>query len=132
MTKDYVKACDIGDRLLKQNQNDVNISRALSILKRKSCLAPEEYERSSLIESVCEHEGSDVTDTGDDTDFIDGDADIRIDPMVANDTVSRDTSRLNNDKGKSRFDLKQKMHRVIPIKVNKQVKQITAKGFTSC
>ncbi|XP_011638791.1 uncharacterized protein LOC105428277 isoform X2 [Pogonomyrmex barbatus] len=108
MTKDYVKACDIGDR------------------------SPEEYERSSLIESVCEHEGSDVTDTGDDTDFIDGDADIRIDPMVANDTVSRDTSRLNNDKGKSRFDLKQKMHRVIPIKVNKQVKQITAKGFTSC
>lgn len=73
----------------------------------------EEYERSSLIEP--KHEGSDATD-GDNTDFIDDNADIRIDPEIA----SKIDVRLNNE-AKTRLDRKPKMHRVIPIKVNKKV-----------
>lgn len=79
-----------------------------------------EYKRSSLIKS--DSEGSDTTD-GDDTDFIDGDADIRIDPEMASKIVSYDMSRLNNEI-KTRLDLKQKMYRVIPIKTDKIVTQM--------
>lgn len=78
------------------------------------------YERTNLIES--DSEGSDTTD-GDDTDFINGDADIRIDPEMASKITSYNISRLNNEV-KTRFNLKQKMYRVIPIKANEKVMQI--------
>ncbi|XP_024871644.1 uncharacterized protein LOC112454460 isoform X1 [Temnothorax curvispinosus] len=149
MTKDYEKARDIGSQLLKRNRNDVDITRALNILKNKSqcgiflsfCIPfpiqiysivfyfmlteHEECERSSLIESKCE--GSDATD-GNDTDFIGGSADIHIDPEMASKIASCDMSRLSNEaKNHLAKTLDQKMHRVIPIKMSKvtHIKDLT-------
>lgn len=79
----------------------------------------EEYERSSLIEP--KREGSDATDGGN-TDFIDDNADIRIDPEIVSKIASYDMSRLKNEA--KTLDRKPKMHRVIPIKANKKVTQI--------
>lgn len=79
----------------------------------------EECERSSLIES--KREGSDATD-GDDTDFIDDNADICIDPEMGSKIASYDVSRNNG--AKARLDFKQKMHRVIPIMVNQNISPI--------
>lgn len=79
----------------------------------------EECERLSLIESKCK--GSGATD-GDNTDFIDDNADTHVDPEIASKILSHDTSRLNKET-KAHLDLKQKMHRVIAIKANKEVMQ---------
>ncbi|XP_071643073.1 uncharacterized protein [Temnothorax longispinosus] len=122
MTKDYEKARDVGSQLLKRNRNDVDITRALNILKNKK---HEECERSSLIESKCE--GSDATD-GNDTDFIGGSADIHIDLEMASKIASCDMSRLSNEaKNHLAKTLDQKMHRVIPIKMSKvtHIKDLT-------
>ncbi|XP_018369064.1 PREDICTED: uncharacterized protein LOC108765061 isoform X2 [Trachymyrmex cornetzi] len=119
MTKDYKKARDIGNRLLKQNRNDVDVICGLNILKHKK---NEECERSSLIESADnERERSDSVD-GDATDFIDDNVDICIDPEMADKIMSHDTSLLNN---KARISLsQQRMYKVIPIKVNKKVTEV--------
>lgn len=69
-----------------------------------------------------------MTDS-DNTDFIGDNADICIDPGMPSKITSYDMSRLN-DEAKTRLDLKQKMHRVIPIKANKKVTQI--KDLTGC
>jgi len=84
----------------------------------------EECERSSLSES--KPEGS-VTTDGDNTDFIDDDMDTYVNLEITSKILSHDTSRLDKET-KARLDLKQKMHRVIPIKVNKkgmQTKNLT-------
>ncbi|XP_011161781.1 uncharacterized protein LOC105197207 [Solenopsis invicta] len=125
MTKDYEKARDVGDRLLKQNRNNVDVARALNILQHKK---HEECERSSVIESDSIRKGSDATD-GDDIDFTDNNAVIAIDPAMANKIVSHDMSRLNNE-ARSHLDFKRNMHRVILIKTNK--KNIQAKDLTKC
>ncbi|KAL0125784.1 hypothetical protein PUN28_004681 [Cardiocondyla obscurior] len=110
MTKDYENALDVGIRLSKQNPNDVDLARALNILKNKEYKG---YERSSLTESNCGK--SDATDC-DNTDFIGNNTDININLSKI---ASPDVSRLNND-AKTHFDIKQKMHRVIPIKMSKK------------
>ncbi|KYN38180.1 hypothetical protein ALC56_07220 [Trachymyrmex septentrionalis] len=118
MTKDYKKARDIGNRLLKRNCNDVDVICGLNILKHKK---KEECERSSLIESA-DNERSDVAD-GDVTDFIDDNVDIRIDSEMADKIMSHGTSLLNN---KAKISLnQQRMYKVIPIKRYRRVKEYT-------
>lgn len=119
--------------VLQRNRNDVDVVRALSILRRKSqreifliSYSIQIYstlfyfvlteERSSLIESKCE--GSDETDGGD-ADFIDDNVDIRIDPEIANRIATHDAPRLSNE-ARTHLDRKPKMHRVIPLKTNKR------------
>lgn len=83
----------------------------------------EEYERSSLSES--KREGS-VTTDGDNT-FIDDNVDTHVDLEIASKILSYDTFRLDKET-KTHLDFKQKMHRVIPIKVNK--KDMQTKNLT--
>lgn len=73
----------------------------------------------SPIESDNECGGSDVID-GEDVDFVDDNMDSRIDPRATSKIASHDMSQLNIDKAETNLDFKQRMHRVIPIKVNKK------------
>jgi len=81
-------------------------------------LTEHECQRSSLIESDNECERSDATG-GDDTDFVDVNANVCTNPGMVRKIPSRDMSQLNNE-GKTSLDLKRKMHRVISIKTNKK------------
>ncbi|XP_018311158.1 uncharacterized protein [Mycetomoellerius zeteki] len=118
MTKDYEKAHDIGNQLLKRNRNDVDVIYGLNILKHKK---NEKCERSSLIESDNERERSDAAD-GDATD-IDDNVDVHINPEMADKIMSHDKSLLNN-KARISLSLKQRMYKVISIKVNKKVTEV--------
>ncbi|XP_011702452.1 PREDICTED: uncharacterized protein LOC105461802 [Wasmannia auropunctata] len=113
MTKDYAKARDVGDRLLKRNRDDADVGRALNILQHIK--KREERERSSLIESDDVRVGSDATD-GDDTNFVDDNADARIDLGMADRIASPGTSRLS----KTSDELKQRMYRVIAVRVSRE------------
>ncbi|CAL1685393.1 unnamed protein product [Lasius platythorax] len=121
MTGDYAKARDFGNRLLKRNRNDADVIRALNILKQKNQHKIEEHERLSSIDSPIESDnkcgGSDVTN-GEDAKFVGDNADNRIDPTSK--IALHGMSQLNIDKTKTNLDFKQRMHRVIPIKVNKK------------
>lgn len=66
-----------------------------------------------------ECEGSDDA-TGEDADFVGDNADSRIDPRMISKIASHSMFRLNIDKAKTNLDFKQRMHRVIPIKVNRE------------
>ncbi|XP_072747296.1 uncharacterized protein [Anoplolepis gracilipes] len=144
MTGDYAKAHDVGNRLLTRNRNDADVIKVLNILKQKNqhgtflisysiphyprllfafnIIDIEECEKLSSIDSSIEFDNecgkSDVTD-GKDADIVDDNTDSRIDPRTRNKIVSHDISRLNIDKANTNFNFKQRMHRVIPIKVNK-------------
>ncbi|XP_029680314.1 uncharacterized protein LOC115245932 [Formica exsecta] len=123
MTEDYAKARDFGNRLLKCDRNDADVIRALNILKQKDQYKIEECERLSSIDSPIEFDnesgGSDATD-GEDADFVDDNANSRIDPTATSKIASHGMSQLNIDKVKINLDFKQRMHRVIPIEVNKE------------
>jgi len=86
-------------------------------------LTEHECQRSSLIKSDNEREGSDAT-AGDDTDFVDVNADVCTNPEMVRKIASRDMSQLNNE-AKTSLDLKRKMHRVISIKTNKKITHLT-------
>lgn len=130
--------------MLERNRNDADVIRALNILKQKNqhstflilysiprystaILFPfniieiEEHERLSSIDSPIESDnkcgGSDVTN-GEDAKFVGDNADNRIDPTSK--IALHGMSQLNIDKTKTNLDFKQRMHRVIPIKVNKK------------
>lgn len=81
----------------------------------------EKCERSSLIESDNERERSDAAD-GDATD-IDDNVDVHINPEMADKIMSHDKSLLNN-KARISLSLKQRMYKVISIKVNKKVTEV--------
>jgi len=80
-------------------------------------LTEHECQRSSLIESNNEREGSNAT--GGDTDFVDVNANVCTNPEMVRKIASHDMSQLNNE-AKTSLDLKRKMHRVISIKTNKK------------
>ncbi|XP_070163000.1 uncharacterized protein [Polyergus mexicanus] len=109
--------------VLKCDRNDVDVIRALDILKQKDQHKIEECERLSSIDSPIESDnesgGSDATD-GEDADFVDDNANSRIDPIATSKIASPGMSQLNIDKVKMNLDFKQRMHRVIPIEVNKK------------
>jgi len=86
-------------------------------------LTGHECQRSSLIKSDNEREGSDATD-GDDTDFVDVNADVCTNPGMVRKIASHDVSQSNNE-AKTSLDFKRKMHRVIPIKTNKMITHLT-------
>lgn len=71
-----------------------------------------------IIDSDNECEASDAT--GKDTDFVEDNVNSRIDPRAISKIASHGMFRLNIDKDKTNLDFKQRMHRVIPIKVNKE------------
>lgn len=73
----------------------------------------------SPIESDNECGGSDATDD-EDVDFVDDNMDSRIDPRATSTIASHGMSQLNINKAKINLDFKQRMHRVIPIRVNKK------------
>jgi len=81
-------------------------------------LTEHECQRSSLIESDNEREGN-VATGGDNTDFVDVNANVCTNPGMMRKIASHDISQLNNE-AKTSFDLKRKMHRVISIKTNKK------------
>ncbi|XP_050445551.1 uncharacterized protein LOC126848600 [Cataglyphis hispanica] len=123
MTEDYANAHNFGNQLLKSNQNDADIIRALNILKQKNQHKIEKCERLSSIDSPIESDnecgGSDATDD-EDVDFVDDNVDSRIDPRATSKIASHGMPQLNINKPTINLDFKQRMHRVIPIKIDKK------------
>ncbi|XP_012227230.1 uncharacterized protein [Linepithema humile] len=128
MKKDYTTAYDIGNQLLKHNQNDVDLIKGLKILKQLNQREIEKCKRSCSIGSPIEsdNEGEDsVAADGDDFDFIADSKDIRIDPGVRNKTAPSETPQSNNNE-KPNIIFKDKMHRAILIKLDKNKSKTAA------
>ncbi|XP_025264712.1 uncharacterized protein LOC112638035 [Camponotus floridanus] len=120
MTGDYAKAREFANRLLKHDRNDADVTRALNILEQKNQHKIEEGERLGSIDVPidCDNECEGCDAIGEDADFVGVNADSRIDPRMISKIASYDMFRLNIDKAKTNLNFKQRMHRVIPIKIN--------------
>ncbi|EZA50645.1 hypothetical protein X777_10996 [Ooceraea biroi] len=65
-------------------------------------------------------EASDATD-GDDSDFADKQMDICVDPKKTSDKTAPDNASQSNNDNIENSDFRDKMHRVIPIELNKRI-----------
>ncbi|XP_020286325.1 uncharacterized protein LOC109855906 isoform X2 [Pseudomyrmex gracilis] len=113
MVKNYAKAHDIGNYMLKNNRNNADVIKALRILKRREFGI---QQRSTLNPINSQIESDSECEENDSTDFVDDNINIHLDPIIS---TLRNTSTLCNSRNnKTNLDYKPNMHRVILLKTD--------------